>query len=282
MGGLVSVLLPTLILTSFHWLVQQEGYEVWRENSKWLFSASLSLPGLLGAALGVLLVFRNNTAYERWWEARKVLGALVNTSRNFAIQANQYIPDPNIRSKLIDLIGSFPIALKAHLRSDYQNLDLGFLGDKVAPIIYQWQHIPNGIAQLMMNIIHQQRISEEINDFKMIKLAEYVDQLIDILGKCERIRNTPMPAAHNYLLRVFIFIYTIFMPFGFVTTLGFWTLLAVTVIYYVAMSIVIISEEIEEPFGTDSNDLPVDQITNNIFQNVMEIKKKHSQDYIRL
>ena len=273
-SGMMWVLVPTFMLASFHHYVENYGSEAFQSEWAWMFTESLSLPGLLGAALGVLLVFRNNTAYDRWWEARKVLGSLVNTSRSFALQANQYIKDEKVRTHLIGLIGTFPFALKCHLRADFQSFDVNHLGKEAVERINKWKHIPNGVAHYMMEVIQQQRESGEINDFKMIKLAEYVDQLIDILGKCERIRNTPMPAAHTYLLRVFIFVYVLIMPFGFIVALKFWTVLAVAAIYYVAMSIVVISEEIEEPFGTDSDDLPVDGIAKNIFRNVMEIKDK--------
>ncbi len=108
---------------------------------------------------------------------------------------------------------------------------------------------------------------------QMGRLFEDSSALINILSQCERIRNTPMPQSHNYLLKVYIFVYTLIMPLGFVGVLGWWTVLAVCFIYFLAMGIVIIAEEIEEPFGNDRNDLPLDAITKGIFNNLKEFSK---------
>jgi putative membrane protein len=105
-----------------------------------------------------------------------------------------------------------------------------------------------------------------------------VQMLIDILGKCERIRKTPMPMAHNYLLKVYTFLNVLILPIGFIASLGYWAVLAASAIYYVVMSIIIIAEEIEEPFGRDPNDLPVDSIVRNIDRNISEIVDLHLWD----
>ena len=253
-------ILTTIVCILYH-------FEVLEANHK-----SFALPGLLGAALGILLVFRNNTAYDRWWEARKVLGAMVNNSRNFALQVNHFVPNLQDKKELMGLIAAFPYALKEHLRSGVLLSEIGFIGAKNIAVLKACDHKPNAIANLMSAKIDTLTKDGVLTDFQRIKLIEYVDTSIDILGKCERIRKTPIPAAHNYLLKFYIFIYTIALPFGFFSALRWWSIFAVAAIYFLAMSIVTIAEEIEEPFGTDPNDLPVDAIAQTIHQNIYEIQ----------
>ena len=232
---------------------------------------SFALPGLLGAALGILLVFRNNTAYDRWWEARKILGGLINNSRNFALQANQILPDLADRKRLLSLIAAFPYALKEHLRDGVQLSEISFIGAKYIDFLKPYTHKPNALANLMAEFLQKAQEDRKLTDFQRIKLVEYLDTNIDLLGKCERIHNTPIPSAHNYLLKFYIFIYTLSLPFSFIGMLHWWSIFAVAAIYFLAMSIVTIAEEIEDPFGRDPNDLPVDTIAQNIHKNINEI-----------
>ena len=256
------VMLPTVVFCTLH-------------DLEWMsFSDSISLPSILGAALGVLLVFRNNTAYERWWEARKVLGALVNDSRSFALATYHYLrPEDPDRAALLALIKAFPFALKEHLRDGVIFSELQFLSSAQLAHIRSRKHRPVAIGHLMFALIKRQYERGHLTDILLTDLNHYVEKLMDILGKCERIRNTPMPQAHTYLLRTYIFIYVLTMPFGFVGVLGWWSVLAIAVIYFLSMSLVIIAEEIEDPFGTDVNDLPVDAIAQNIYGNICEVEE---------
>ncbi|MBB6461107.1 bestrophin family protein [Flammeovirga kamogawensis] len=261
-SDLLWITIPTTILCGIH------------EYNHLDIGMNFSLPGLMGAILGILLVFRNNTAYDRWWEARKVLGGLVNTSRNFALQVNAMVPDGKTKDELQNLIGAFPYALKEHLRDGVVFSDFTFIGDVLTEKLKKWDHIPVAINSYIQERLKLVLNSGGITDFQFLKLVENSDELIDIMGKCERIKNTPMPESHTYLLKVYIWIYAIIIPFGLIDTLGWWTILAVIIVYYVAMSIVTISEEIEEPFGTDPNDLPVDKICNTIYNNIQEVQTK--------
>ncbi|ANQ48764.1 hypothetical protein KMW28_09305 [Flammeovirga yaeyamensis] len=259
---LIWIAIPTTILCTIH--------ELGHVN----IESNFTLPGLMGAILGILLVFRNNTAYDRWWEARKVLGGLVNTSRNYALQINQLLPDSKEKTEILNLIAAFPYVLKEHLRSGVIYIEIEFVGEEISNELKKWEHVPNGINQLIIKRLKTVYERGEITDFQYLKLIENSDELIDIMGKCERIHKTPMPQSHNYLLKAYIYIYAIIMPLGLIENLEWWTIPAVIIIYYVAMSIVTISEEIEDPFGKDPNDLPVDNIANNIYKNIQEIINK--------
>jgi len=262
--SLLVVIVPTTVIVLLH------------EFTGISLSTNFSLPGLMGAALGVLLVFRNNTAYERWWEARKVLGALVNTSRSFALLVSHLLPRDKHTHLLARLIAAFPYALKGHLRDGVLMDEISFLDRHALDKVERWRHKPNAIADEMVCIIKEKCQLHQLTDYQMVKLLDMVGLLVDILGKCERIRKTPIPMAHNYLLKVYIVLYALVMPFGFVETMHGWTVVAVAAVYYVAMSIVAIAEEIEDPFGTDANDLPVDGICANIHTNIKEIYTDHN------
>jgi putative membrane protein len=116
--------------------------------------------------------------------------------------------------------------------------------------------------------IHQQK---EINDTQLLMLNNEWQSFTDICGACERIKNTPIPYSYSAFIKKFIFLYVITMPFGFAITLGLYTIPVTIFIFYILASLELIAEEIEDPFGNDSNDLPMEKITENIKRNIQEI-----------
>ncbi len=259
---------------SLAFLVVLTGLFTWLHDSGiFVLEVSLSLPGLLGVVIGMLLVFRNNTAYDRWWEARKILGGLVNTSRNFAMQLRSLLTETPEKDQkdFQSLLVAFVFSLKEHLRQGVIMEELGLPEGQLKSQIEQAQHKPNRIIQLLLSRIRSLYDQKVVTDFQMLKLIENTDELVDILGKCERIHNTPLPLSHNYVLRVSVIIYALILPFSLIDTLHWWSILVVALIYYFMMAVVIIAEEIEDPFGRDDNDLPVDKIAHNIKNNLEEI-----------
>lgn len=259
--SLIGLMALTLLLTFLH------------HEEIFVLEISLSLPGLLGAVIGLLLVFRNNTAYDRWWEARKILGGLVNTTRNFSMQVVSLLKNTPEKDKKVFhiLIVAFVFSLKEHLRNGVNVDDLEIEDPELKGQIEQATHKPNRIIQLLLVRIRSLYDQKVVTDFQMLKLIENTDELVDILGKCERIHNTPIPMSHNYVLRVCVFVYALILPFSLIASLGWLSFFAVALIFYFMMSIIIIAEEIEDPFGHDNNDLPVDKIANNIKNNLVEI-----------
>jgi ion channel-forming bestrophin family protein len=259
--GMAAITLITALLCYLH-----------MHNLLDLMKMSNSLPGYMGAALGLLLVFRNNTAYDKWWEARKELGGLVNTSRNLAICLNGFLPHHNTdKYKIGNLISAFAYVLKGHLRG---KVDIGELKDiesEDLKLIANAKNKPNVIANIMMSKIEKVWNDKLISDIQQQTLVDKVTGMVDILGRCERIKNTPIPIAYRFLLKFFIILYVMILPFGLLDELGWWSVPLVIVLYYIMMSIVLTAEEIEDPFGHDLNDLPMDAIANNIQQNIHEI-----------
>lgn len=228
------------------------------------------LHNLLGFVLSLLLVFRTNTAYDRWWEGRKLWGALVNNSRNLSMKLNALLrheqdDDRNFFNRMIPL---FALVLKDHLALETTRLALTA---DVHPELDRNKHVPNQVAALMIQRIYQMHHAGRISGDELITLNNELQSFTDICGACERIKNTPIPFSYSTFVKKFIFIYVLTLPFGFVFTLGYWVIPMVVFIFYVLASLEIIAEEIEDPFGGDANDLPTEKIAGNIEKNVQEI-----------
>lgn len=234
---------------------------------------SLRLHGMMGVVLGLLLVFRTNTAYDRWWEGRKVWGALVNVSRNLALKVDAEIPNNEYatRKDVADLIGAFSHSLKNHLRDKDTMLDIDYLNESLRKRVEKASHRPNIVAQLIWEEVKALQEKGHLSEEDVLLLGQDINIFIDCLGKCERIKKTPVPIAYAFLFKRFVFLYTTTLPFGFIADLRWGSIPAVMLVFYLMVGIEIIGEEIEDPFGEDDNDLPTDEISDNIRKNVQEI-----------
>ncbi|MCB9252654.1 MAG: hypothetical protein H6605_09325 [Flavobacteriales bacterium] len=217
---------------------------------------------VLGFVISLLLAFRTNTAYERWWEGRKLWGALVNCSRNLAILLKTETSEGNheFYKKQIPVYAK---SLKAHLQEDSTYKPENVDKDTV--------HVPNAVAKAVWTRIGR----EKINETQLLLLSKEWKQWTEICGACERIKNTPIPYSYSSFLKKFLFFYTMFMPFVYVGALHYYIVPLVVFIFYVLASLELIAEEIENPFGTDTNDLPLDKLVNVIEVSVNEIFEKN-------
>jgi putative membrane protein len=221
---------------------------------------------LLGFVISMLLVFRTNTSYDRWWDGRKLLGALTNASRNLAIKIKALKLNQEEVEFFKYAIPKYAFALKEHLREKQY-----FGKDSFLIEIDGGKHIPNQVATSIIDRIFELQAANKISQEQLKLLYNDVNQFTDICGGCERIRNTPIPYSYSAFIKKFIFIYVITLPFGWVFSLGYFVIPIVPFILYVLASLELIAEEIENPFNQDANDLPVDEICNNIEKHVGEI-----------
>ena len=225
--------------------------------------------GMLGFVISLLLVFRTNTAYDRWWEGRRLLGSLVNNSRNLAMKLNSLLPEEDTENRKFYrlIIIEYAFAVKRHLRGNQQNSDIFTsiyaVSDKL--------HKPNYLVNLLFKRINELYVNKIISGEQLLFLNNEISSLTDICGACERIKTTPIPYSYSVFIKKFIFFYVMTLPFGYVFTLGFLTIPVVVFVFYVLASLEIIAEEIEDPFGIDANDLPVTQICKNIQKHVSEL-----------
>jgi ion channel-forming bestrophin family protein len=226
---------------------------------------------LLGFILSLLLVFRTNTAYERWWEGRRAWGELINNSRNFTIKLKSFSSIPSEQKvRLAALVTNYVYALKDHLRGESSS-DLAHVEGMDLRANVDKKHLPNYIAFKIYEILNQLLENGHISGEQLIILNAEAKALTDICGVCERIKSTPIPYSYSLFLKKFIFVYIMTLPIGFVAVFGMYIILVVTFIFYVLTSLELIAEEIEDPFGKDSNDLPTEEIALKIKMNVNEI-----------
>ena len=228
---------------------------------------------LMGFAISMLLVFRTNTAYDRWWEARKAWGQLVNVSRNLAIKIATILPrdDAAGRDEYARLIGGFAHALRAHLRSEKTRMALDAETHASIEGLDLDKHVPAQISALMHARVHAAYRAGLVTGDQLIGLASDLALFMDICGICERIKNTPIPYSYSSFLKKFIVIYSLSLPFGFVFALGYMAIPVCVFIFYVLVSLEVIAEEIEDPFGLDTNDLPIDRLAGIISANAKEL-----------
>ena len=224
--------------------------------------------GILGFVISLLLVFRTNTAYDRWWEARKMWGALVNNSRNFAIKLSAILKDENDRKFFRKFIPGYASILYKHLNNSETAKQLF---DDVDLELDHHKHKPNQIKRMKSHKINDLYEAKKITGDQLIILNNELVAFTDICGACERIKNTPIPYSYSAFIKKFIFFYTMTLPFGCSLSLGYYVVPVVVFIFYVLASLELIAEEIEDPFGDDENDLPIKKISENIKKHVEEL-----------
>ena len=242
--------------------------EVWKIGENSYVKNITIMHGMLGFVISLLLVFRTNTAYDRWWEGRKLWGSLVNNSRNFAIKLAAILEDENDKAFFRKTIPSYASILHKHLKNDetakqlFEDLDLE---------IDHHKHKPNQVAKLLFQKVNELYVAKKITGDQLIILNAEIQSFTEVCGACERIKNTPIPYSYSAFIKKFIFFYVMTLPFGYSFSLGYYTAPVVVFIFYVLASLELIAEEIEDPFGSDVNDLPTKKIAENIKKHVEEI-----------
>ncbi|QNL51148.1 bestrophin family protein [Olivibacter sp. SDN3] len=267
-------LYPFLIaMAVYSWAVAYVEIEYLKLSSQsWLRNIPV-MHSLLGFALSILLVFRTNTAYDRWWEGRKLWGLLTNNSRNLAIRVDSILPtgDRVNRNFYRKSIALFATTLKEHLQSNQTRFMLDEKDHPEFKTLDENKHGPNQVSSMIFKRTNRLYKEGLISGDQLIILNQELLSFADICGACERIKNTPIPFTYTSFIKKFISIYVLTLPYGFVFSLGYFVIPAVVVTFYVLTSLELIAEEIEDPFGSDLNDLPLGKIAENIRKHINEI-----------
>lgn len=223
--------------------------------------------------LGLLLVFRTNTSYERFWEGRKLWGTIVNTSRNLARQIWVSV-DTSRQSKerALKLLVAFAIATKQHLRQQPCEQELRHL---VSPAqlnkLLGMNSPPLEIAFWLGDYLQVQQIKGRMNPYQLQAMTEKLNTLVDALGGCERILKTPLPIAYSIHLKQLLVMYCLALPFQVVSELNWWTIPVVSLVAFAVLGVEEIGLEIENPFGCDPNDLPLNTICQTMERNIQDL-----------
>ncbi len=271
-GSVIPAVLPRSLFCGFFGLVLKLLLDA-KYPVSLPFLASL-IPNIV---LGLLLVFRTNTAYDRFWEGRKFWGAMVNTVRNLARQIwlaveEKEASDRPEKVKALYLLIAFAIATKLHLRQEPINPEIrDFLSPEKYQKLQKMNHPPLEVAFWIGDYLQLQYQRHRLNIYQLTAMHKLLDTLVDAIGGCERILKTPMPMAYSIHLKQLLLLYCLSLPFQMVGQLGWWTAPVVVLISFTLFGIEEIGIEIENPFGHDQNDLPLDAICLTMRRNIDDL-----------
>ena len=220
------------------------------------FSAPLGpqILSLLGIILGLLLVFRTNTAYDRWWEGRRLWGQLTNVSRALARQLDAMLPAEGRerRDAYAELLAAFPAALVQRLRGN-------------------GLREPGRLSSVLVKAVHADIREGALPREALISLTPMMAAWDDVQGGCERILKTPIPFSYSSYVKQFVLFFALLSPFALADDFGYGTVIAEMFIFFSTMGLELLAGEVEEPFGADRNDLPIDDIATGIALDVRGI-----------
>lgn len=267
----LKILFPTMILVGLYsWGIEYLEVEYLHLSSQSPVSNVSMIHSLLGFVLSLLLVFRTNTAYDRWWEGRKLWGKLVNDSRNFAIKIKAILEnDQQDLEQIARYLKFFPHFLAKHLSKESTRLALDEDYSEIEEYIRH--HGPSEIVILLTHKLQQLKKEGKISGMEMIYLDTQLSGFLDVCGGCERIKNTPIPYSYSSFVKKFIILYVLALPVAYVISIGLFMIPLTVFVYYVLMSLEMIAEEIEDPFSNDENDIPMEAIAQNIEKSVHRI-----------
>lgn len=267
----MKILFPTMVLMAIYsYGIQYLEVEYLHLTAKSKVSNIGLIHSLLGFVLSLLLVFRTNTAYDRWWEGRKLWGKLVNDTRNFAVKINIILADDRKSAdQIARYLKYFPHFLAKHLSQESTRLALDEDYSEIEKSLKH--HGPTDLVILLTHKLYQLKKEGTISDVEMLYLDTQLTGFLDVCGGCERIKNTPIPYSYSSFIKKFIILYVIALPIAYVINLGLFMIPLTVFVYYVLMSLELIAEEIEDPFNNDENDIPMETIAQNIEKNVHQI-----------
>jgi putative membrane protein len=200
---------------------------------------------MAGIIFGWLMSFRTQTSYARWWDGRTLWGQLVNDSRNLLLKAAAYIPDEAEREKLAAALVRFAESLRDRLR---------------LPARTPGAHLPMDAAGEVFRIIHDWRDAGRIDGFTFLALDQHAQELMNVCGACEKIRSTPLATSYRGLLRKGIAGYVLLLPWMLYDDIGWQTVPVCVLVSYAVIGLELIATSIEDPFGFDGDDLPLEEI----------------------
>lgn len=226
-----------------------------------------------GAVLALILVLRVNAGHDRWWEARKIWGAIVNQSRNLALVIKAYAAPSASSQELLNWVAAWPHIMRESLRQERNLKEVeGLLGPSETERVRKAGHMPNYAGLKIANLLAQLK-DEGLDAWAFLRAETERSQLIDAIGACERIRSTRMPLVLAIKTRRFILMFLLLLPFALVDRAGWLTALVVALAAYPLFCLDEIGAELQNPFSPRNlSHLPLDEICSSITKNILEIK----------
>ncbi|MDM9384775.1 bestrophin family ion channel [Chlorogloeopsis sp. ULAP01] len=277
-GSVLPAVLPRIFLCSgFAFCISLNHYYGF-DLSEQIFS-SVTTNVAYNLVLGLLLVFRTNTAYDRYWEGRKIWGSIVINSLNLgrkiklAIAETEKVEQEN-KIAALRLLGAFAVATKLHLReqADIHELE-AFLTQSQYLQLQEVKNIPLKISFWIGAYLKQQQVRNCLSIYELVPMNQALDAMVEAFIGCDRIKKTPIPLAYGIYLKRLLLIYCFVLPFQLVHDVSWWTIPIVTLISFILLGIEEIGNQIENPFSNGANDLPIDEICNTVVNNIEDLIK---------
>ncbi|WP_144108451.1 bestrophin family protein [Paraburkholderia sp. BCC1886] len=231
---------------------------------------------LIGIALAVFLGFRNNASYDRWWEARKLWGQLLNESRSLTRQVLTLQKDPLPKEHIKEFLSALtalPHALRHQLRNTDPHDDLA--ARLPPPLLNRVMSSRYKPATLMLHLgewVHRHARAGTIDPMAVLAYDRNLNGISDLIGGCERIASTPLPFAYSVMIHRTVYFFCASLPFGLVDSIGIFTPVFAVFVAYTFMAHEAIASQIEEPFGIDDNDLALDAMSATIEDAVRDLQ----------
>lgn len=228
-----------------------------------------------GVVLGLLLVLRVNQGLDRWWEARKIWGSIVNQSRNLAIIGHSYTTKKDgLTSTFLRWVAAWPHIMRESLRKERNLKEVERLvGGEEAQKVKAANHMPTYVGAKIADFLREMRF-KGLDDFSFQRAERERAILIDDIGACERIRGTPMPLVLAIKVRRFIFLFLLLLPLALIERTDWLTPLVVALAAYPLFSLDEIGAELQNPFSPRNlSHLPLNDICQTIESNVLSLEK---------
>lgn len=225
---------------------------------------------LIGLALSIFMSFRNNACYDRWWEARKLWGELIIAVRSF-IRQTALLPEER-RTPMLNGVGGFVFGLAARLRDRDEAGEIA-RWTPVEPAPHAVDAALTGVGRQCAELLRDGLIDPIRYSVLELRLTE----MSHVLAGCERIKTTPLPFAYALLLHRTAHAFCLMLPFALAPALGWWTLAVSLLVAYTFFGLDALGDELEDPFGDDPNDLPLDAMSR-----MLERELRHAQGWTDL
>jgi len=242
------------------------------------FEIPAIIPTVLGTAIAFFVGFNNNQSYDRWWEARKIWGALVNDSRSWARSVTTYLPSDKVfkdsklvQDRMVRRHIAFLYALKANLRGAVDETYSQYLDKEDIEEISKQTNVPNAILTIQSRALQDLSNEGLIDGFRFIEMNQLLVKFSDEMGMSERIKNTIFPTTYNYFTKVFIWLFVVSLTLVISQSAGVWSIFLGWLVGFVYVSTQINGMSLVNPFENNSSAIPLNQITRTIEINLLEM-----------
>ncbi len=267
-GSMMKQMLPQLLIVA-----ALSVFAVWSEGTVFKHKVPLNATPftLVGVALALFLGFRNSSAYDRWWEGRKLWGALVNTMRTLTRQGLTMTGEARDKRVFLDMLVAFTYAMRDQLRGDVFARSAELLPPALAAEVDGARYKPFIILRAMGEWVSARQREGAFGEITMTAIDRNLVELSNILGGCERIASTPVPFGYSVMIHRVVYFYCALLPFGLVDAIEWMTPAVSMVMAYSFIALDSLASELEMPFGRDDNDLALDAISRNIELSIREM-----------